>query len=218
VIEPYYQEDGITIYHARAEDVLPQLPAVDLLLTDPPYGIDYQPGGGSRGWTKKTFTNHDLIPGDQKLFDPRQLLHFPKIVLFGANHYAHLLPPSDTWLVWDKRDGRISNSFADCEIAWSNLGGPARLFHHLWCGAYRASERGEPRVYPTQKPIALMKWVLSLVPEARLILDPYMGSATTLLAAKELGIQSIGVDVSEKACEIAIKRLRQGVLPLEFVS
>src|SRR5690606_34818674 len=109
---------------------------------------------------------------------------FPRVVLFGANHFASRLPPTPTWLVWDKRRGTGSDSQADCEIAWSNLGGPARLFSHLWRGAIRDSERGVKRVHPTQKPVALMRWCLEQARPSGIVLDPFLGSGSTLVACK----------------------------------
>ncbi len=127
------------------------------------------------------------------------------MILWGANHYASRLPDTATWLVWDKREGGASDDNADCEIAWSNAGGPARLFSHRWRGMVKASEREERRMHPTQKPIVLMRWCLGFV--NGLVLDPYMGSGTTLVAAKLEGRKAIGIEIEERYCEIAAKRL-----------
>ncbi len=213
---PYYQdtESGITIFHADCRDVLPTLEAgsVDLVLTDPPYGVGYVPAGGMG----MLYHRNQMPPvvGDSEPFDPRPLLRFPRLVLFGANHYAHLLPSSPTWFVWDKRDAWLQNTFADCEMAWANTGGPARLFHHLWNGGVTASERTK-KVHPTQKPVALMAWILSQTTEiGNLVLDPYMGSGPVIAACRNLGRRAIGIEIEEKYCRIAVERLKQGVLPL----
>ena len=218
-MKPYYQDDAVTIYHGDCREILPALPKVDLVLTDPPYGIAYSPGGGGSGWTKgrKTFSGDDLVNGDNEPFDPSPLLKFSRAILWGANHYASRLPNSPTWLIWDKREGRVTNDFADCEMAWCSPNGPARLFHHLWCGAFRASERNIPPLVPTQKPLVLMIWCLEMYPDAQTVLDPFMGSGTTLRAAKDLGRKAIGIEIEEKYCEIAVKRLQQEILPLEPV-
>jgi site-specific DNA-methyltransferase (adenine-specific) len=138
-------------------------------------------------------------------------------ILWGAQYYADKLPPSRSWLVWDKRDATGSNDNADCELAWTNLNIPARLFHHLWNGVCRASEVGELVLHPTQKPVALMRWCLlraNLKP-GDLVLDPYMGSGPVAQACKELGLRYIGIELVVAYCEIAARRLSQEVLDLE---
>jgi site-specific DNA-methyltransferase (adenine-specific) len=107
-----------------------------------------------------------------------------------------------------------SNDQADCELAWVSSKGNARLFHHTWNGMIKASERNEKRVHPTQKPVQLMKWCLGFFPDASLILDPYMGAGSTLLAAKDLGRKAIGIEIEERYCEIAAKRMSQSVMEL----
>lgn len=216
-MKPYYDEGGITIYHGDCREVLPEL-AFDVVVTDPPYGIAYSPGGGGRGWGGKgvgwgkSFEGKDVVVGDAEPFDPAFLVALNKpTVLWGANHYANRLPASPTWLIWDKRRGLVRNDFADCEMAWTNLGGPARVYSHLWYGVWRDSQ--EERLHPTQKPLAVMHWCLGLAPEG-LVVDPFMGSGTTLRAAKDLGRKAIGIEIEEKYCEIAARRLGQQVLPL----
>lgn len=218
-LRPYYLDErsGIAIIHGDCREVLPALalPADALVATDPPYGIAYSPGASNKkGWSKKLFVGDNLVRGDEVDFDPAHLLAFKRLILWGGNHYADKLPASPTWLVWDKRDGNPSNDFADCELAWSNIGGPARVFRHLWNGAFRASEKGVSREHPTQKSEAVMKWCLGLVPDAPLVVDPYMGSGTTLRAAKDLGRRAIGIEIEERYCEIAARRLSQEVLAL----
>lgn len=209
-MNPYYQDECVTIYHGDCRDLMPL--EADVVVTDPPYGVSYSPSQNSnKAWGKKTFVGDVVVHGDDEPFDPAFLLGYAHIVLFGANHFADKLPPSPSWLVWDKRDGMTSNDFADCELVWTNLGGVARLFRHQWSGALRASERGEPRVHPTQKPLVLMRWILEKCPDG-VVLDPYMGSGTTLRAAKDLGRRAIGVEIEERFCEAAAKRLGQGSL------
>jgi len=186
----------------------------DALVSDPPYGIntntDYAASRGGRKFAP--------IFGDDKPFDPSHLLSFRKIVLFGGNHFASRLPDSPTWLIWDKRCGLRSCDYADSELAWSNLGGPAKEFHHLWSGFMRESERDKPRVHPTQKPIALMLWVLRKVGRPRLVVDPYAGSGTTLVAAKMLGLHFLGFEINRQYCNVIRKRLSVAAAArLEFV-
>lgn len=212
-MKPYYEHAGITIYHGDCRELLPRLEA-DVIVSDPPYGIRYSPSQNSaKAWGAKTFVGEVVVAGDDGPFDPTPLLRFPAVVLFGANHYADKLPPSPAWLVWDKRDGMTSNDFADCELVWTNFTSVARLFRHQWNGALRASERGVTRVHPTQKPIELMQWIIGKCPPG-VVLDPFMGSGTTLVAAKNLGRRAIGIEIEERYCEVAAKRLSQEVLDL----
>lgn len=209
-IEPYYHRPGVTVYCGDCLDILPHLGQVDAVITDPPYGKNERTDRKSKGRGNACECN-DFPPviGDDKPFDPSHLLHYPRVILWGANYYADKLPPVSCWLTWDKRDGVTSDDNADCEMAWTNLGGPARLFRHLWKGMIKASERDERRVHPTQKPVALMKWCIELAQPQGIICDPYMGSGSTLRAAIALGYPVIGIDITEHNCEIAVKRLAQ---------
>lgn len=213
-MKPYYEDEAVTIYHGDCREILPAIQFQGLVVADPPYGISYNPSGGGKGWSTKTFDEEDRLIGDDAPFDPAVLIHFDRMILWGANHYANQLPCSPTWYVWDKRENFPSNDFSDCEFAWSNLGGPSRVFRHYWSGAIRASERAEQRVHPTQKPLALMRWCIEQSRDPN-VLDPFMGSGTTLRAAKDLGRKAIGIEIEEKYCEIAAKRMAQGVLALE---
>lgn len=213
-MKPYYQENGITIWNCDCRDVLWAVPIPDLVLTDPPYGVGEETNRKEKGRSKLAECN-DFPPvfGDDEPFDPSILLQFPRLVIFGGNYFAHKLPPSPSWIIWDKRDGLASNDNADCEVAWTNLGGPARVIRHLWNGMIKASERDERRCHPTQKPVSLMAQIIEKATDVGAsVLDPFMGSGTTLVAAKNLGRKAIGIEIEEKYCEIAAKRLAQGVL------
>ena len=132
----------------------------DLLLSDPPYGISYDTNATGRKGTKRR--RYRPVFGDDRPFDPRHLLSFKRICLWGANYFAHCLPRSTKWLAWDKRAGKGQNCGSDSELAWTQglKGISTRAFYHYWNGAVRASERHEPRLHPTQKPIALMRWCI----------------------------------------------------------
>ena len=209
---PYYEEPGIVIYHADCRDILPHLPKVDLVLTDPPYGISYDASHSKyRGGIDRGIAAWDIGP-----FDPSPVLSLQsETIMWGGNCFSSL-PPSVGWLAWVKtaRDGADIRQ-ADMELAWTNCIRRPRVFHHLWIGAYRESESGFRNWHPTQKPEALMRWCLALKPGAGLVLDPFMGSGTTLVAAKQLGRRAIGIEIEEKYCAIAVDRLRQEMLPLE---
>ena len=195
------------------------------IITDPPYGIgkDKLWTGGGRshkgGEHRANLYNTDMV-GNDRPYDPRWILELNvPTLLFGANHFSDLLPRQPGWIVWDKMNsilpGRppILNDQADCELAWTNFGNPARLMVHQWRGIVRDSERDEPRIHPTQKPVALLRWIIKtfLKPDT-VILDPYAGSCSTLVAAKELGRPAIGIEIDPEMCAKAIPRLRKEYL------
>jgi site-specific DNA-methyltransferase (adenine-specific)/modification methylase len=185
-------------------DILPTLGRVDAVVTDPPYGISYNPSGGNGLAQRGSF---DRIAGDNEAFDPTPWLTFSQVILWGGNHYADRLPPKPSWLIWYKKDGVFGCEFADCEIAWSSLGGVAKVFDHRWHGMLRASERGEPRLHPTQKPVVLMEWCAGMV--GGTILDPFMGSGTTGVACANLGRKFIGIEIEPKYFDIACRRIEE---------
>lgn len=214
---PYYQDDYVTLYHADCREVLPLLEPVDLVLTDPPYGIgeardkSKSRNRGIRLAAQKDYGNFDWDdkPIDQDLIN--QLITQPAII-FGGNYYA--MPPSACWLVWDKHQ---TGDFADCELAWTNLPGAVRRIDYLWNGMIK--QRPEQRWHPTQKPLDVMKWCINqadtkLKKRVETILDPFAGSGTTLRAAKDMNRKAIGIEREEQYCEVAANRLRQEVLGL----
>jgi site-specific DNA-methyltransferase (adenine-specific) len=202
---PYYSESGITIYHGRAEAVLPML-AFGAIVSDPPYGMDYKPlrgADGSKRW-------RGGVQGDDQPFDPSLLLNVP-CVLWGANWYSNRLPGHGGWLVWNKTCEHRKSGFiaSDCELAFASEATRTFRFDLQWGGEAR---NGEPFYHPTQKPVALMAWRLGFVPADALICDPYMGGGPTLVAAKLAGRRAVGIEINERYCETAANRLRQGVL------
>lgn len=201
--KPYYQADGQTIYHADCRHVLPFLPKFDLLLTDPPYGLGHKLHEGGTWATNPIYdamTEWDLSPTPDDLI-ALAISKAETCIVWGGNYYS--LPPSRCWLSWVKLEQM--NTMADFELAWTNRDANSKKF----------TERRNPdgkRRHPTQKPESLMSWCLSLVPEVKTALDAYCGSGTTLVAAKQRGIQATGIDINERYCEIAANRLAQGVL------
>ncbi len=209
-MKPYYDHAGITIYHGDCREILPSLPPVDLVLTDPPYGISHPTDYAKRGRSDLARCN-DYAPvhDDDKPFDPTPFLAIGKAHCFwGGNYYT--LPPVNGWLVWDKERPHELDQ-ATAELAWTDFVKGVRVFRYLWNGMMRAGEHGE-NYHPTQKPVDLMRWVLNLkwTPPG-LVFDPFMGSGTTLRAAKDLGRKAIGIEIEERYCEIAAKRLSQEV-------
>lgn len=195
-------------------DVLERIRGISAVVTDPPYGVNERTMRKTNGRSNAT-SSIDFPPvyGDDiytyQFPEQTPWLNYPKVVLFGANHYASRLPDSPSWLVWDKREGTGPDDNADCEMAWTNIGGPARLFHHLWRGMIKRSERDEARVHPTQKPVELMRWVIRQLdlPRGSLILDPYCGSGSTGVAAIEEGFDFIGVEIEDAYVAIARARI-----------
>lgn len=212
--KPYYQDDYCTIYHADCRDILPHLQPVDLVLTDPPYGLgESNKKSLSRGKLAKVrdYGEFQWDKGKvaQYLIDTA-INAGSYACIFGGNYY--IVPPQPSWLIWDKQNG--TNDFADCELAWTNYGTAARLKKHLWNGMIRKGQ--EARDHPTQKPLDVILWCIDLCPiEPQSILDPFMGSGATLRAAKDLQRKAIGIEISEKYCAIAVDRLAQEVLNFE---
>lgn len=207
-MKPYYEAEGITIYHGHNQEF--EYPVDSVFVSDPPYGIDHPTDYASRGRAILAHCNDwPKVHGDDEPFDPLWMIRRGPAILWGANHYADKLPASSGWLVWDKmRPDDLDQSRA--ELAWSSCHKGVRLFAHLWNGMMRASEHG-CAYHPTQKPAALLKWCLGFAPEGTIV-DPYMGSGPTLVAAKDLGRKAIGIEIEERYCEIAAKRLAQKVL------
>jgi len=196
-----------TLYLANCMDILPTLPKVDAVITDPPYGINEN--------SKKAATRGKLAaPKDYGDFDwdksppPNDLIELIRSkgqhqAFFGGNYFT--LPPTSCWLVWDKLNG--NNDFADCELAWTNWSKAVRRLQWRWNGMIR--QGNEERYHPTQKPLEVMKWVIELCPKSDTILDPFMGSGTTGVAAIQLGRQFIGIEREPKYFDIACDRIDQ---------
>ncbi|MHB1798924.1 MAG: DNA methyltransferase [Vulcanimicrobiaceae bacterium] len=203
------------LYLGDCREIIPSLALPAAVLTAPPYGIDFvhsgaNVGGIGAGRYRTKFAN-EAIPGDDQPFDPSIVLRLQvPTILWGGNQYADRLPASPCWLIWDKRAAsHHSNNFADCEIAWTNLDGVARVFRHHWDGMLRASERRQPRVHPMQKPVALMDWCLSFLDleEGAEVLDPYMGSGTVGVAALRLGYRYVGIELNDRYFDAACERV-----------
>jgi site-specific DNA-methyltransferase (adenine-specific) len=209
-MKPYYEENGITIYHGDCREILPLLPEADLILTDPPYGLKEKIHDGG-GWSTNPIYD-EVLNWDIKLplSDWAAILSKGRdAIVWGGNYYQ--FKPSRCWLIWSK----INNvqTMADAELAWTSRDTNTKLFREI------INPDGK-REHPTQKPLSLMSWCIQQADHwnwndiPKTILDPFMGSGTTLRAAKDLGRKAIGIEIEEKYCEIAVKRLAQEVLPL----
>lgn len=206
------------LYLGDCRDLMSTLTAIEAVVTDPPYGVNLNTKtasssrhrGGAFGLDKSV----DALPvhGDNAPFDPSPFTQFHEAILWGGNHFCSRLPDASKWLVWDKRCGGTPDDNADCEIAWTNLKGPARIHRQVWRGFFRqgvenASISGA-KVHPTQKPIALMDWCVSMI-AGSVILDPFMGSGTTGVACAKAGKHFIGVEIESRYFDIACKRIDQ---------
>jgi site-specific DNA-methyltransferase (adenine-specific) len=187
-----------TLYLGDCLEILPTLPKVDAVITDPPYGI----GAGRMSFGKwRTFamekSDWDATAPDLSAVIA---LNVPTIV-WGGNYFA--LPPSRCFLVWNKGAGFKGRDFAECEMAWTNIDANARemTYDPLAGGDYRDKR------HPTQKPIGVMAWCLGRLPAAGSILDPFMGSGTTGVACVQLGRKFIGVEIQPRYFDIACERI-----------
>jgi len=193
-------------------EVLPLLGKVDAVVTDPPYGI-----GADRNLRANKQHGNAAAPSKdygRKEWDtvaPEMAwaasLGVPCII-WGGNYFD--LPPSAGWLVWDKENG--NNGYADCELAWTNLPQAVRRLKWRWAGMLQQDMANkEDRVHPTQKPVQVMQWCLGFLPDAKTVLDPFMGSGTTGVACVKLGRSFIGIEIDEGYFEIACRRIQDAV-------
>ena len=193
-------------------EILPTLGKVDAVVTDPPYGIFKSTGGDGKMFGKETIYSADDSAAEWDKRPDADLLTLVKDAadlwtIWGGNYFARDLGDSKGLFIWNKLTG--NNSYADGECAFTNKTGTLRIFTHQWCGAFKDSERGERAIHPTQKPVAVMRWCINFAKNAETILDPFMGSGTTGVAAVQMGRKFIGIEREERYFEIACKRIEQ---------
>ena len=202
------------LYLGDCRAILPNLPKVDAVITDPPYGMDwdtdstrftggqYKRGDGREDW--------GAIAEDSRPFDPAPWLQFPAVVMFGANHYAERLPVG-TSLIWIKKADHLFGTFlSDAEVAWMKGGHGVYCYRKQFPPPSRMAENGGGEVaHPTQKPIGLMAWCMerAKVPAGAMVLDPFMGSGTTGVACHQTQRAFIGIEREPKYFEIACRRI-----------
>ena len=203
-----------TLYLGDCRDVLPTLGKVDAVVTDPPYGMNWNPNtarfsGGSAKSKLRGKGGADLsaVIGDDRPFDPAHILQFPQVICWGANHYAQQLPVGTT-LVWVKRSVAGFGSFlSDAEIGWEKGNYGVYCHQQVFDMARRKIEGGGNSSHPTQKPVGLMRWCVNRT--NGLVADPYMGSGTTGVACANLGREFIGIELDATHFATACRRISE---------
>lgn len=203
-----------TLYLGDCGDVLETLPTIDVVVTDPPYGIGAANGanGGGTDASGRYKRRPKSYEGSWDNERPNELL-FRKIIagsraqiIWGGNYFSDILPQSGRWLFWDKLNSMPT--YSDGEMAWTSLSGDA-VKKFTRCNNGLASLRDGDRVHPTQKPVALMMWCLEFVPTARTVLDPFMGSGSTGVACVQSGRQFIGIEREVAYFDTACRRIEE---------
>jgi site-specific DNA-methyltransferase (adenine-specific) len=211
--QPYYQDPAVTIYHGDCRQLVPFLGKFDLLLTDPPYGINRDgqtPSNGKHGGRKA----YEFLGWDRDK-PPAWLLQMlfskaEKHIIWGGNYFADCLPAQGKWLVWDKGQ-RINQS--DGELAYTSLPGAVRILT-----VNRVALMADGAAHPTQKPLEIIKWCILQADFVETVLDPFAGSGTTGRAAKDLGKKATLIEREERYCEIAARRMAQEVFDFSRAS
>ena len=181
----------------------------DMVFTDPPYGIDVVGKDGNIGGGTKQIpvSKFKHIQGDDIAPDVNFLIPLAaKVIIWGGNYLSHILPRGGAWLVWDK-DKNPGLTFSDCELAWTNLPGvKVKKYTHRWDGYSRQGESGS-RLHPAQKSVLLLTDILGdYSKKDGIILDPYLGSGSTLIACEKLGRRCFGMEIDSHYCDVIITR------------
>lgn len=204
--------DDVTLYQGDCREILPTLGKFDAVVTDPPYGINYGKlmkgkGDGNGGIDKNRWKDYGEFSWDESR-PPKDIFDLivstaENQIVWGGNYFTDYLPPKMRWLVWDKCQ---KFSLADFELAWTSQDSASRIIRYS-----RPEALQDGRHHPTQKPIAVMRWCLGLLPEAKTILDPFMGSGTTGIACVKLGRKFTGVELEPKYFDIACRRISEAM-------
>ena len=200
-MKPYFEQDGIVVYHADCRDVLPTVGRFDLCLTDPPYGVMGEEDHGSAA-SRRFGRNADagIVEWDKAIggFECSQMQAVSGVqMIWGGNHFP--LGTTSGWLVWDKMNDGLN--FGEAEWCWTSMKFAPRIYRE------RCVNIDGDRIHPTQKPVGLMLWCISKARNPQSVIDPFLGSGTTLVACKKLGIRGVGIEREEKYCEMAVKRI-----------
>lgn len=205
--------EKIQIYNCDNMELMARYPDkyFDLAIVDPPYGIGED---GSKNHTRsksaksknyKAFAGNDLSAPDQKYFD--ELMRVSKNqIIWGANHFLGKTSPC--WIVWDKENG--DNDFADCELAWTSFGTAVRRFKFRWAGMLQQDMKNkEERIHPTQKPVALYKWLLDkYAKQGDKILDTHLGSGSIAISCHDYDFELTACELDSEYYDKAIQRIK----------
>ena len=191
---PYFETELGKLYHGDCLEIMPELEPVDLVLTDPTYGLDKKWQGGT-WFTRGVYKNS--LSWDKKQPEAVEYIYNLKVpsIIWGGVHYP--LPPARCHLAWVKTNS--VPTMADFELAWTNFDRPSKKFFHP-CNGWK-------RKHPTEKPIGLIMWCFSFLPERGVTLDSFFGSGTTAIACEKLNRRWIGIEISEEYCAIAKARI-----------
>ena len=189
----------------------------DLIITDPPYGINMTSDGfgGSKNADKSEYIKiEDWDKEKPSLEVFNEIIRVSKNqIIFGGNYFTDKLPVSNCWVVWDKRCGITpERAYADCELIWTSFDKSSRMIRFVWDGFIQDNKNRiqEKRYHPTQKPVDVIRQLLDRFGNDCLnVFDPFAGSGSTLLAAKQKGYVFVGCEISEEYCKIIKERLNQ---------
>ena len=199
-----------TLFRGDCMEILPTLGKVDAVITDPPYGIGMDGGSvGYKGFNDFEKRGWDKSPPCKETFD--YLRNFcGKAVFWGGNYFE--LPPSRCFLIWNKGNGFKGRSYAEAEIAWTSMDANVRVFDYdpLCNGDYKGKQ------HPTQKPVPLMQWCIQQAGMPETVLDPFMGSGSTGVAAMNLDRKFIGIEIDERYFQIACERIERAQQQLKL--
>lgn len=203
-----------TLYLGDCREILPTLGQFDACVTDPPYGINADKGaavGGTDGSGKyarqpKQYDGTWDSERPSKETMKKILAAGKTCIIWGGNYFADLLPQSGRWLFWDKLNSMPS--YSDGELAWTSIPGVV-VKKYTQCNNGLASLRDGERAHPTQKPVALMKWCLDMLPFRQSLIDPFMGSGTTGVAALQMKSSFVGIEREEQFFDAACKRIAE---------
>lgn len=203
------------LYLGDCLQIAPSLTGVEAIVTDNPYGggFDFDSRRFTGGTPKKALgpgRGDRRVIGDDEPFDPAPWLKYKEVILWGSNHFASALPRGSTLIWLKKRPQHYGTRLSDAEVGWQKGGYGVYAFHAPDSNGRRAAEAFGSAfagtAHPTQKPIALMEWCVSRT-RGQTILDPYMGSGTTLVACAKLGRKGVGIELDPEYFEVACERV-----------